>query len=362
VVGLTVADEFEALGGWGGVLGRLTAGESLGAEEAECVLGEILDGRATPAQTAGLMVALRAKGESVEEVTGLARAMLDHAEPLVVEGDLLDVVGTGGDRLRSINVSTIAACIAAGAGARVCKHGNRAATSAVGTADVLEALGVAVDLGPAGVDRCVTEVGMGFCFAPRFHPALRFVGPVRRELGVPTVFNFLGPLANPARVRYQLVGVSDPAMAPLMAGVLGANGSRRSMVVYADDGLDELSVTSPSTVIEVEGDGAGHYELRTWRLDPAELGMAPATMDELRGGDAAFNAWVIRSVLGGERGPRRDIGVLNAAAALVVAGRAVDLPDGVAQATEAVDSGRAAEVLEGLARVSTEAQAAEPAA
>ena len=349
---------FEDLGAWPGVLGRLIAGQSLTADEAECVLGEVFEGRATPAQTAGFLVALRAKGESVEEMSGMARSMLAHAEPVVVEGEPVDVVGTGGDRLRSINVSTIAACITAGAGAPVCKHGNRAASSSVGTADVLEALGVAVDLGPVGVARCVAEVGMGFCFAPRFHPAMRFAGPVRGELGVPTVFNFLGPLANPARVRRQLVGVSDPAMAPKMAGVLGANGSRRSMVVFADDGLDELSVNSTSTILDLDGDGQGDYEVRTWRLDPAALGFAPATMDDLRGGDAAFNAEVIRRVLGGERSPRRDIGVLNAAAALVVAGRAADLAEGVAQASEAVDSGRAAEVLEGLARVSTEAAAA----
>lgn len=355
------ATTFEELGGWPGVLGRLVDGVSLTADEAECVLGQVLDGAATEAQIAALLVALRAKGESVEEMSGLVRAMLAHGEPVVVEGDLLDVVGTGGDRLRSINVSTIAACVAAGAGATVCKHGNRAASSSVGTADVLEALGVAVDLGPAGVTRCLGEVGMAFCFAPRFHPAMRFAGPVRRQLGIPTVFNFMGPLANPARARFQLVGVSDPAMAPKMAGVLGANGTRHSMVVYADDGLDELSVTSPSTVLEVVGDGSGHHEVRTWRLDPSELGMAPATMEDLRGGDAAFNAEVIRKVLGGERSPRRDIGVLNAGAALVVVGVAADLAEGVERAADAVDSGRAAEVLDGLVRVSTEAAAEERA-
>ena len=334
--------------------GRLLDGGSLSADEAECAFGQVLEGTASPAQTAALVVALRAKGESVEEMTGLVRAMLAHAEPLVIEGDLVDVVGTGGDRLRSINVSTLAALIAAGAGARVCKHGNRAQSSSVGTADVLEALGVVVDLGPVGVARCVTEVGMGFCFAPRYHPAMRFAGPVRKELGVPTVFNFLGPLANPARARYQLVGVSDPGMASLMAQVLATNGSRRAMVVYADDGLDELSVTSPATVLEVVA-GAGDHEVRPWRLDPASLGFPPATMQDLRGGDAAFNAAVIRNVLEGERSPRRDIGVLNAAAALVVAGRATGIDEGIAAAADSIESGRAGEVLEGLARVSTAA-------
>jgi len=350
---------FEELGGWPGVLSRLVGGESLSSGEAECVLGQVFDGEATPAQTAALVVALRAKGETVEEVTGFSRAMLAHAEPVVVEGDVIDLVGTGGDRLSSFNVTTLAALIAAGAGARVCKHGNRAASSSVGTADVLEALGVAVDLGPAGVARCVAEVGMGFCFASRFHPAMRFAAPVRRELGVPTVFNFLGPLTNPARARYQLVGVSDPEMAPKMARVLGANGSRRAMVVYADDGLDELSITSPSTVLDLIADDQGGFEVRTSRLDPTGMGLALATMGDLRGGDAAFNAEVIRRVLGGERSPRRDIGVLNAAAALVVSGRADDLYDGVDQASASLDSGRAAEVLEGLARVSREAAAVE---
>jgi anthranilate phosphoribosyltransferase len=361
VVGLSAGAApvtFDDLGGWPGVLSRLIAGQSLSAADAECVLDQVLAGAATPVQVAGLLVALRAKGESAEEMTGLVRAMLEHAEPLVVDGDVVDVVGTGGDRLSSINVSTLAACVAAGAGARVCKHGNRAASSPVGTADVLEALGVAVDLGPAGVARCVAEVGMGFCFAPRFHPALRHVGPVRPQLGVATVFNFLGPLANPARARYQLVGVSDPSMASKMAGVLGANGSRRAMVVYADDGLDELSVTSPSTVLELRADdGGAGYDVSTWRLDPADLGFAPATLADLRGGDAAVNAAAIRAVLEGERSPRRDIGVLNAAAALVVVGRAVDVAEGVAQAEASVDSGRAGAVLDGLVRVSREAAA-----
>jgi anthranilate phosphoribosyltransferase len=350
------------LGGWPGVLGRLVDGESLPAEDAACVMGEILAGDATSAQIAGLLVALRVKGESVEEMTGFVSAMLEHAEPLVVEGDPVDVVGTGGDRLRSINVSTIAAFVVAGAGAPVCKHGNRAASSSVGTADVLEALGVAVDLGPVGVARCVAEAGMGFCFARRYHPAMRFAGPVRAELGVPTVFNFLGPLANPARVRHQLVGVSDRAMAPKMAGVLAATGSRRAMVVYADDGLDELSVTSKSTVLELSPGPDGSTETRSWRLDPSDLGFAPATMDDLRGGDAAFNAEVIRRVLGGERGPRRDIGVLNAAAALVVTGHATDLEEGVALASASIDSGRASAVLEDMVRVSAAAAAAEAAA
>ncbi len=347
---------FAGLGGWPGILARVVSGGTLDTAEAECAFGKVLDGEATDAQIAALAIALRAKGETVEEMHGFVRAMLARAEPVHIEGELLDVVGTGGDRLGSINVSTLAALIAAGAGQRVCKHGNRAASSSVGTADVLEALGVVVDLGPEGVAACVAEAGMGFCFAPRFHPAYRRGAPVRRQLGVPTVVNFLGPLANPARVRHQLVGVSDPAMAEKMAGVLGANGSLHAMVLCADDGLDELSVTSPSTVVELMGDGRD-YELSTWRLDALDLGFKRATMTELSGGDAAFNALAIRRVLDGETGPHRDIGVLNAAAALVVCGRARDVSQGIEIAALSVDSGAAAAALERLAATSVRAAA-----
>ncbi|MGH8995110.1 MAG: anthranilate phosphoribosyltransferase [Acidimicrobiales bacterium] len=349
---------FAGLGGWSGVLGRLSSGEPLSTEESECVLGQVLDGEATEAQIAALLIALRVKGETVDEMVGFVRSILAHAEPLAIEGDVLDLVGTGGDRLGSINVTTLAALIAAGAGARVCKHGNRAASSSVGTADVLEALGVVVDLGPAGVASCLAEAGMGFCFAPRFHPAFRHVGPVRRQLGVPTVFNFLGPLANPARARHQLVGVSDARMAETMAGVLGANGSHRSMVMFADDGLDELSVTSPSTVVELTGDGSS-FELTTWRLEPGDLGIPAATLDDLSGGDAAFNATAIRAVLDGRAGPHRDIGVLNAAAGLVVAGLTPDLVAGIEMSAAAIDSGAAAGVLDRLVAASAKAAAAQ---
>jgi anthranilate phosphoribosyltransferase len=285
--------------------------------------------------------------------------MVDAAVPCPLADEdaeaAVDLVGTGGDRLASINVTTLAAFITAGCGVPVCKHGNRAASSSVGTADVLEALGVAIELGPEGVARCVAEAGMGFCFAQRFHPAMRFVGPVRKELGVPTVFNFLGPLINPARTRRQLVGVSDPGMAPIMAGVFGATGSIHTLIVHADDGLDELSVTSASSVLEVRGDGRGDFEVTDWRVDPIALGFAPATLADLRGGNAAFNAGVIRSVLEGERGAHRDIGILNAAAALVVAGRVGDLEGGLAVATESVDSGRAVAVLDALVATSQDA-------
>ena len=341
---------------WPEVLARLSQRQPLTETEAADTLRVVLAGDATPAQIGAFLTLLHAKGETAEEVTGLARAMVDAAVPCPLGTDegtvVLDLVGTGGDRLASINVTTLAAFITAGAGVPVCKHGNRAASSSVGTADVLEALGVAIEIGPEGVARCVREAGMGFCFAQRFHPAMRFVGPVRKEVGVPTVFNFLGPLCNPARIRHQLVGVSDPEIGPVMAAVFGATGSRRTFIAHADDGLDELSVTSPASVLEVRGDGSGAFETSEWRVDPKEFGLAPATMADLKGGDAAFNAGAIRSVLEGEQGARRDIGVLNAAAALVVAGRVDDLEGGLELARESLDGGRALAVLDGLVTTS----------
>jgi anthranilate phosphoribosyltransferase len=360
---MAAVDFHAALGGWPGVLSRLVAGGSLDAAEAESVLGQVLAGEATPAQIAALAVALRTKGETVEEMTGFVTAMVAHSVRVPVpEGvDVVDTCGTGGDRLRSINVSTIAALVVAATGAKVCKHGGRAASSAVGAADVLEALGVVADLGPDGVARCIDEVGMGFCIAPRFHPAMRFAAPVRKELGVPTVFNYLGPLANPGGARYQVVGVSNPAMADTMLGVLAARGACRAMIVHGDDGLDELSTTGPSTVHELIASGDG-FERSTWRVDPADLGFAPATIEDLRGGDAAYNAQAIRRVVGGETSPHRDIAVLNAAASLVVVRQAPDLPAGVALATSVIDDGAAARVLDRLVEVSRAASAAEQAA
>jgi anthranilate phosphoribosyltransferase len=361
------AGSFDALGSWPGVLARLMAGDSLSADEAEIVFGQVLSGEATPAQIAGFAVALRVKGESVAEMTGFVRSMVAHAVPLPLPAgtDLVDTCGTGGDRLRSINVSTIASLVVAASGAKVCKHGGRASSSAVGAADVLEALGAVADLGPTGVARCIDEVGLGFCFAPRFHPAMRFAGPVRRELGVPTVFNFLGPLANPARAEFQVIGVSDPSMADKMLGVLAANGTRRAMVVHGDDGLDELSTTGPSTVHEFirtpDAGGDGSVSVSVYRVDPAELGLAPASLDDLRGGNASVNADAIRRVVSGHSSPHRDIALLNAAAALVVVGRVPDLAAGLTLAATVIDSGRAAVVLDDFIRVTNEAAAAEAA-
>ena len=344
-------DTFEAMGGWPGVLGRLFARQDLTSDEAAAAIDQIFQGDSSPAQIAAFITALRVKGETVEEMSGLVGAMLARSEPFHMEGDLLDTCGTGGDRSGSINVSTIAALVAAGAGGRVCKHGNRAASSQAGSADVLEALGVVIDLGPDGVRRCIEEVGMGFCFAPRFHPAMRHAIPVRRELGVPTVFNFLGPLANPARACHQVVGVSDPDMAHKMLGVLIANGSKRAMVVHGSDGLDELSTTGPSKIHELLPDGT----VLNGIIDAEELGFARATLEDIRGGDAERNADAVRQVLAGVHGAHRDISVLNAAAGLVVAGLAPDMPSGVELAATVIDEGRAASVLEGLVRVSRDA-------
>jgi anthranilate phosphoribosyltransferase len=345
---------FESLGGWPGVLGRLVSGRDLTAHEAGCVLGQVLAGEATDGQIAAFVMGMRMKGETVEEMAGLVRGMLAHAEPLSIPGDLVDTCGTGGDRSGSVNVSTMAAFVVAGAGARVCKHGGRAASSAAGSADVLEALGVVIDLGPEGVSRCVAEVGMGFCFAPRYHPAMRFAAPVRGQLGIATMFNFLGPLANPARARFQVVGVSDPAMAEKMLGVLLANGARRAMVVHGADGLDELSTTAPSAVLAVDAELDPDMVIQRYTVDSVDLGLERATIADLRGGDAAANAHVVRRVLAGERGAHRDVVVLNAAAGLVVAGVVGDLSQGVEKAASVIDDGSALGVLEDLVRVSQE--------
>ena len=311
---------------------------------------EILLGQATGAQIAGFIVGLRMKGETIDELAGLLSAMQDASEyvPLTDLDGVIDTCGTGGDRSHSINVSTIAAFVVAGAGAKVCKHGNRAASSACGSADVLEALGVKIELDPPAVARCVEKAGIGFCFAPRFHPAMRHAGPTRKELGIPTVFNFLGPLANPARVRRQVLGVSDARMAEKMAGVLKARGSERALVVFGHDGLDELTTTTTSTVVELCEDG----ELRRYELDPAAHGISRADPSALRGGDAAANVAATRAVLAGDAGPQRDIVVLNAAAGLIAAGTAADLAEGLSAAAAAIDDGRAANALDQLVEVS----------
>lgn len=344
------------LGGWPSVLGRLTSRSDLSHEQAAAAMAEILDGAASPAQIAGFIVALRMKGETVEELSGLLESMLAAAErvPLDDLAGVVDIVGTGGDRHHSINVSTLAALVVAGAGGRVCKHGNRAASSACGSADLLEQLGVVIDLGPAGVARCVEAAGMGFCFAPRYHPSMRHAGPTRRELGVPTVFNFLGPLANPARARRYVVGVSDPTMAERMAHVLAAGGAERAWVVFGGDGLDEITTTTTTNVVAVDG-----AEVTTLAVDPVTYGIAPASLDDLRGGAPEVNAELARNVLAGDAGHHRDIVVLNAGAGLVVAGVVDEIGAGVEAARAAIDDGRAAAALDRLVAESQAARSAD---
>lgn len=340
----------EDIGGWPVLISLLLDRQDLSAAFARAAMGNILSGEATPAQLIGFVVALRAKGETPEEISGLLDAVLEAATIVPLDERIrsraIDIVGTGGDRSHSINVSTMAAIVAAGAGVPVCKHGARAASSKCGTADVLEALGVAVELAPEGVKHCVETVGMGFCFAPRYHPAFRFAAPARREIGVPTVFNLLGPMANPGGVRRQVIGVANPAVAERMLASLRIHGSISSWVVHGG-GLDELTTTGPSQVLELHN---GH--VRSFEVDPVLLGLAPAISEELVGGSPEFNASVVRSVLAGGTGAHRDIAVLNAAAGLMVADAATSLEMGIVKAQESIDSGRAADVLEALVRES----------
>jgi anthranilate phosphoribosyltransferase len=338
---------------WAGLLGQLLRGESLASDDTAWAMREIMAGEASPAQVAGFVIALRAKGETPEEIAGFVEVMLDEAAHVTVPGRVVDTCGTGGDRAHTVNISTMAALVVAGAGIPVVKHGNRAASSACGSADLLEELGVVVDLPPAAVGPCLEDVGIAFCFAPVFHPGMRHTALARRELGVPTVFNVLGPLTNPARPAAQAVGVSDARLAPVMAGVL-ARRSADALVFRGDDGLDELTTTSTSTVWVVSGG-----EVTEESFDPASLGVARATADDLRGADPAFNAKVARSLLGGEQGPVRDAVLLNAAAAVAAfeAGNAPlveRLTAGWARAAEALDGGAAAQLLDRWITVSCE--------
>ncbi len=340
-------------GGWPGLLTLLLDRHHLTADQARAAMSTILSGDATPAQLIGFVVALRAKGESAEELSGLLDAVLEACQLVPLTEDqrdnAVDIVGTGGDHSHSINVSTMASIVVAGAGVPVCKHGARAASSKCGAADVLEALGVVLDLTPEGVKHCVDTAGIGFCFAPSFHPAFRFAAPSRREIGVPTVFNLLGPKANPGRVRRQVIGVANSAFAERMIETLKSHGSRRAWVVHGGD-LDELSTTDRSEVIELD-----HGVVRHFRVDPQELGLPRVRDEDLVGGEPAENAEFVRRVLAGERGAHRDIVVLNAGAGLVVAGRATNLADGLRIAEETIDSGAAATTLERFVAASREA-------
>ena len=330
---------------WPEVLSVLMAGQDLTAAQTAWAMGEILAGEASPSQIAGFAVALRAKGETVEEVSGLVESMYAVATPLSVPGRLLDVVGTGGDRSMSVNISTMSAIVAAGAGARVVKHGNRSASSKSGSADVLEELGIRLDLPPARVAQVAEEAGITFCFAAAFHPAMRHAAVPRRELGVGTTFNILGPLTNPARAAAQAIGCADARMAPVMAGVFARRGDD-AWVFRGDDGLDELTTTTTSRLWRVH---AG--EVTETTIDPAAHGLPRGTAEGLRGGDATHNAEVVRRLLDGEQGPVRDAVLLNTAAALAVHESPAADPDealeaGLVRAREAIDSGSARAVLD----------------
>lgn len=325
---------------WPDALDAIARGEELPAETAEAAMRSMLGGEATPAQTGAFLLGLRTKGETTSEIAACLRAVQDLSIPVVADG-AMDMCGTGGDRAGTVNISTMASLVVAGAGVTVAKHGNRAVSSACGSADVLEALGVAVELSPEGVSACVEAAGIGFIFAPSFHPGMRNVMPIRRELGVRTIFNLVMPLANPARVRRQTVGVSDPAVAPRMAAVL-AHAQLRAMVFHGGDGLDELTTTTSSTVWDVDG------AVRESTFDPATVGIPRATLVDLAGGTAADNARVAEAVLDGAEGPVFDAVVLNAGAGLVVAGVCDDFSGGVERARESIASGKAATALERL--------------
>jgi anthranilate phosphoribosyltransferase len=319
---------------------RVAAGEDLAADEAARVLREIMEGGASEAETAGFLMALRTKGETVQEIAGLAATMRALALPVRAGGDLVDTAGTGGGR-PTFNVSTTAAFVAAGAGCRVAKHGNRSATSQCGSADVLEALGARIDLEPDEVARCIEQVGFGFMFAPKHHSAMRYVVPVRKALGVRTIFNILGPLTNPAGARRQVIGVSDPSRLETIAAALGELGTDRALVVSSADGLDEFSVSGATRVVELrEG------RLSTYDVAPQEVGLEPAADGAVGAGTPEENARVLRGVLAGEDGTERSLALLNAAAAIYVGGKAGSLGEGVELARESIDSGAATTTLE----------------
>ncbi|MHA7223009.1 anthranilate phosphoribosyltransferase [Arthrobacter sp. RHLT1-20] len=331
---------------WPRLINALIGGTDLTTGNTEWAMNSIMSGEATPAQVAGFLVALRSKGETVDELAGLVEAMISNASPIDIAGEKLDIVGTGGDQQNTVNISTMAALISAGAGAKVVKHGNRAASSTSGSADVLEALGVRLDLPIPRVALNAEEAGITFCFAQVFHSSMRHAAVARRELGVPTAFNFLGPMTNPANVQASAVGVANERMAPLVAGVLAKRGSR-GLVFRGNDGLDELTTTGPSRVWEIRN-GVVTEE----GFDPRELGIRQATLEELRGGDAEANAAVVRSVLAGGHGPARDAALLNAAAGLVAfdldaTGLLVErMAAAMKRAEESIESGAAAAVLD----------------
>ena len=341
----------DRIGGWPQLLSTLLRGEDLSADDAQVAMNTVLLGEASSAQIAAFVMALRSKGETADELQGMLAAVLEASEPVPLDvkfsAHAIDIVGTGGDKSHSVNISTMAAFVVAGAGVPVCKHGNRAASSQCGTADVLEALGIKIDLDGAAVARCVEQTGMGFCFAPKFHPAFRYAGPTRKELGVPTAFNLLGPMANPAQVSYMVVGVGDPSMAHKMAHAIAGRGVQRAWVVHGHGGLDELSLSGDCPVVEIH-----QGEISQFMLNAKDFGLEPADVTAVRGGDPVHNAQVIRDTFNGTRGAVRDIVVFNAAAGLVVAGVSSHMGDGIERAQASIDSGAANGVVDALIAIS----------
>ena len=325
----------------------LVSGRSLDFQEASIVMGEIMEGEATPAQLGSFLTALRLKGETAEEIAGMATVMRRKALKVEVEGPLVDSVGTGGDGKNTFNISTAAAFVAAGAGLKVAKHGGRAASGTCGAADVLEALGVKLELSPDSVARCINEVGIGFMFAPAFHPAMRHAGPVRREIGIRTVFNILGPLTNPANAQSQLLGVADPDLGETMARVMNLLGADHVLVVHGHGGLDELSLSGENTVWELQGG-----QVRRWSLDPRETGLPPCSVEDIAGGSKEENAETMRRLFKGEKGPVRDTVLLNSAGVLMAGGKVDDIGKGVQAAAEVIDDGAALKKLDALVELS----------
>ncbi len=325
----------------------LVDGESLSADQATAAMNEIMTGEATSAQVGSFLTALRIKGETVDEITGMARVMREKSLHVSVEGDVVDTCGTGGDGSGSFNISTTAAFVVAGAGVAVAKHGNRAMSGSTGSADVLEALGVKIALSPESVARCLNDVGFGFMFAQGYHPSMRFAAGPRREIGIRTVFNILGPLTNPAGTDRQVIGVADPSMADRMAHVLGQLGSRKALVVHGSDGMDEITITGPSTVWQLE-----NGEVTEFEVTPGGLGVSVSSADSIQATSAEHSAQIVRSVLAGESGPARDVVLLNAAAALVAADRSGSLAAGVELAARSIDSGDAQAKLDAVVELS----------
>jgi anthranilate phosphoribosyltransferase len=327
-------------------IAKAADGRSLTAQEAEAVMTEIMEGQATPAQFGAFVTALRLKGETVDEITGFASVMRSKAQPLTLGRDVVDTCGTGGDGSGTFNISTAAALVVAGAGQAVAKHGNRAATSKCGSADVLAELGVKVDLTADQVEQCIDQANIAFMFAPVFHPSMRFATGPRREIAIRTVFNILGPLTNPARPRFQVLGISDPRLIENMARALERLGAAHALVVHGAQGLDELGLNGPSIVCELREGWTARYE-----VSPEGVGLAPAPIDAVVGGDAHENAAILRAVLDGEKGPRRDVVLLNAGAALCAANRTKGIPEGIELAAQSIDNGAAAGALERLIEV-----------